>query len=237
MRGAEGRHAAVVRRIGVGEEIMVGDGQGRVVYGTVVDADGSGIAVRVDDLVDAPADPSPVTVVQALAKGDRAELAVELMTEVGVGTIRPWFASRCIVKWKGDRGTKALEKWRSTAREATKQSRRAWVPQVTEPVTTKELCASFAEDQQVLVLHESAEQNIGEIEVTEGRETVLIVGPEGGITDEELAAFIAAGATAVRVSDGVLRTSTAGAIGAGILRARDDGAKMRGSSHGERREG
>lgn len=218
LRGGEGRHAAVVRRIGVGEQVLVGDGAGRVVYASVVEVDKTGLVVSIDEVVDAAPDPRPVTVVQALAKGDRAELAVEMMTEVGVRRIRPWLATRSIVRWKGERGVKAVEKWRSTAREATKQSRRLWVPEVTDPVTTAQVCADHG-GATLLVLHESAATGIGELDLPVREEVVLVVGPEGGITDEEVDAFVAVGARVVRISDGVLRTSTAGAVAAGIWRS------------------
>ena len=210
-----------MRRIGVGEQVMIGAGDGRVVHGTVTEAEKSGLVVCIDEIVEATPEARPITVVQALAKGDRAELAVETMTEVGVTRIRPWQASRCIVKWQGDRGAKALNRWRSTAREATKQSRRVRVPEITEPVTTTQLCQEIADATEpvtVLVLHESAEPGFGGVDLPGSGEIILVVGPEGGITDEELDCFVEVGAHPVCISDGVLRTSTAGAAATAILR-------------------
>ena len=160
--------------------------------------------------------PSPrLTLVQALAKGDRGELAVELATEVGVDAVLPWSAARCVVRWDGDRGSKALERWRSTAREAAKQARRAWFPEVGEPVTTAQVAALPGT---VLVLHEAASVPLTSVDLT--GDLVLVVGPEGGLTDEELQVLSAAGATAVRLGETVLRTSTAGAAALAVVSSR-----------------
>jgi 16S rRNA (uracil1498-N3)-methyltransferase len=161
-----------------------------------------------------------VTVVQALAKGDRGELAVELMTEVGVDTIVPWAASRCMTQWKGERGAKALRRWRSTAREAAKQSRRAWFPEVTELATTANVVELIRPAVMPLILHESAGGGVGELAPPPAGDIVLVVGPEGGITDDEIDQFGAVGAVAVRLGPTVLRTSTAAAVAAGVLLAR-----------------
>ncbi len=157
--------------------------------------------------------PSPrVTLVQALAKGDRGELAVELATEVGVDAIVPWAAERCIVKWDADRGPKALARWRSTAHEAAKQSRRAWFPEVTDPVRTPDVAGLPG---QLLVLHEDATEALSSVELT--GDVVLVVGPEGGIGADELAVL---GGTPVRLGSSVLRTSTAGAAAIAVVSAR-----------------
>jgi 16S rRNA (uracil1498-N3)-methyltransferase len=158
-------------------------------------------------------------VVQALAKGDRAELAVELLTELGADEIVPWAAARSITQWRDERGAKALLRWRSTAREATKQSRRAWVPTVAECAGTAAIVA-LLETAPGLVLHEQASDSLARCELPEDGSLVLVVGPEGGITPEELAAFIAAGARPARLGDQVLRTSTAGAAALAALSVR-----------------
>jgi 16S rRNA (uracil1498-N3)-methyltransferase len=208
--GDEGRHAATVRRIRVGEDVQLGDG-----HGTVLDCRVT--AVRADGLVLAVSgrrvEPMPVvrlTVVQALVKGDRAELAVEIMTELGVNEIVPWSAARSIVQWQGARGGKALERWRRTAREASKQSRRPWVPEVAELAGTPEVVRRL-EHRCALVLHEAATAPLVESPLPEQGEVVLVVGPEGGISADELTRFAAAGAQPVRLGSPVLRTSTAGA--------------------------
>ena len=157
--------------------------------------------------------------VQALAKGDRSELAVEMLTEVGVGEIVPWSASRSVVRWTGERGEKSLGRWRATAREAAKQSRRLLVPTVAEPMSTAQVARRMAGTDVALVLHEDAELRLSALPLPTAATVLMVIGPEGGIAPEELSAFAAAGARAVSISDGVLRTSTAGAVAAGMLLA------------------
>lgn len=218
--GDEGRHAAVVRRIAPGEEILLADGQGRAVVGEVTAADRSGLRLRVLEQVTVESSGPRITLVQALAKGDRGELAVEMATEVGVAEILAWQASRSIVKWTGERGEKSRRKWESTAREATKQSRRLQIPVVEGPVTTRQLVQRAMAADRVLILHEDAVVNLSEVECPSTGEVLVIVGPEGGISPDELDQLTAAGGTPVRISDGVLRTSTAGVVAISALRLR-----------------
>jgi 16S rRNA (uracil1498-N3)-methyltransferase len=214
--GPEGRHAADVARLRAGERLLLSDGAGALATCSVVAAAKGALDLRVLDRVAVPP-PSPrLVVVQALPKGDRADLAVQAMTEVGVDEIVPWPAARSIVRWQGDRGTKALEKWRATAREAAKQSRRAHLPVVSEPASTGALVPRLAG---ALVLHEEATVPLATADLPD-TEIVLVVGPEGGIAPEELDAFTAAGATAVRLGPTVLRTSTAGVAALAVLNAR-----------------
>jgi 16S rRNA (uracil1498-N3)-methyltransferase len=218
--GDEGRHAAVVRRIRPGEHIELTDGAGRVALARVVDTHNSGLTCEVQERRDVDRPAPHLTVVQALPKGDRGELAVEVMTEVGVDRVVPWAASRCITQWRGDRGHKALRKWRSTAREAAKQSGRAWFPDVTELAGTDAVTRRLATAGLALVLHESAHEPLAAVDVPAAGDVVVVVGPEGGIDDGELGAFIDAGARAVRLGPTVLRTSTAGVVAAGVLLSR-----------------
>lgn len=159
-----------------------------------------------------------LVVAQALAKGDRGELAVELLTEVGVSEIVPWQASRSIVRWTGERGAKGLARWRSTAREAAKQSRRLWTPVVGDLVSTAGLAARVAAADLALLLHESAATPLAEIELPRSGEVLLVVGPEGGISAEELEILSSAGGRPTLLTPHVLRTSTAGVVAcAGLL--------------------
>ena len=216
--GDEGRHAAVVRRIAPGEQVLVADGRGRGLRAEVTAAAKTGLTLRVLEHLTRVERPLRVVVVQALAKGDRSELAVEMLTEVGVDEIWPWQASRSIVRWTAERGEKSLGRWRSTAREATKQSRRLAQPAVRPVLSTAQLCAALADVDLALVLHEDATTALREVDLPARGTVALVVGPEGGIAPEELERFAAAGARTVSVSDAVLRTSTAGVVAvAGLL--------------------
>ncbi|WP_338778717.1 16S rRNA (uracil(1498)-N(3))-methyltransferase [Streptomyces sp. DG1A-41] len=219
--GPEGRHAVSVKRLRPGEDVVLTDGAGRWADGVVLDTEGKDrLIVRLDPVTEEPPEQPRVTVVQALPKGDRGELAVETMTEVGVDAVVPWAAARCITQWKGERGAKALGKWRATAREAGKQSRRVRFPEVAEAATTKQVAALLAGADFAAVLHESGDEALATAELPSSGEIVLVVGPEGGVAPEELALFAEAGAEAYRLGRSVLRTSTAGTAAAAVLLAR-----------------
>ncbi|MFI9543036.1 16S rRNA (uracil(1498)-N(3))-methyltransferase [Streptomyces sp. NPDC052016] len=222
--GPEGRHAVSVKRLRPGEAVVLTDGAGRWAPGEVVAAEGKDrLVVSLTDVVEEPAESPRITVVQALPKGDRGELAVETMTETGVDAIVPWAASRCITQWKGERGLKALAKWRATAREAGKQSRRVRFPEVADAATTRQVAALLARANFAAVLHEDRDYGSEPLATAplpgEG-EIVLVVGPEGGVSPEELALFAEAGAKAYRLGRTVLRTSTAGTAAAALILGR-----------------
>jgi 16S rRNA (uracil1498-N3)-methyltransferase len=220
LAGDEGRHAAVVRRIQAGEMIMIGNGRGLGVRGVVVDVRGSGLIVEVVNHLTSPAEPRRFVAAQALAKGDRSELAIEMMTEMGVDEIVPWQASRSIVRWSPDRIARALTKWRSTAREAAKQSRRLNVPHVSDPVTTRQLTHWTTSADLVLMLHEEAKESLAEVDLPAVGTVLIIIGPEGGISPQERDQLTQAGARSVSISDAVLRTSTAGVVALAGLKLR-----------------
>jgi 16S rRNA (uracil1498-N3)-methyltransferase len=216
--GPEGRHAATVRRLRAGEGLLLADGRGGLARAVVEHVAKDVVELRVVDRSTLPPPAPRVVLAQALVKGDRGELAVELATEAGVDAVVPWRAARCVARWEaGARGDKALARWRTTAREAAKQARRAWVPEVEEPVTTAALARRAGRTAATLVLHESATDGLAAVDLPADGELLLVVGPEGGITDEERDALVAAGARAVRLGPEVLRASTAGAVALGAL--------------------
>jgi 16S rRNA (uracil1498-N3)-methyltransferase len=215
--GDEGFHAATVRRIRPGEELDLSDGAGTLGHCVIEDAVKGRLTARVLSVTDVPAAVPTVTVVQALPKSERSELAIELATEAGADGFVAWQSERCVARWDGAaKVEKGLRRWSAVARSAARQSRRPYVPSVSGPVSTAELVASIGAGV-TLVLHESAEVALREV-ISPSTETVtLIVGPEGGITDGEVAALVAAGAIAVRLGPSVLRTSTAAAVALGAL--------------------
>ncbi len=215
--GAEGRHAATVRRLRVGERVDVTDGEGRLAECLVVSAERGRLELEVVARTFV-AEPQPrVTVVQALVKGERSELAVELLTEVGVDEIVPWAAGRCVAAWVPDRSGR---RWEQAAASAAKQARRARWPMITDVHDSAALQARVHAASLALVLHETAAEPLAAVlakQVPQTGEVLIVVGPEGGITDDELAGFEAAGARTVRLGPSVLRASTAGCAAAGVV--------------------
>jgi 16S rRNA (uracil1498-N3)-methyltransferase len=218
--GAEGRHAVEVLRLVPGERVRVGNGQGAVAEGDVLAAGAEGLRVAVRARFEVPAPDPEFVLVQALPKGDHGPLAVDLATELGVDRIVPWAASRCVTRWREDRVEKGVTKWRSAARAASKQSRRPRVPEITGPMTTREVCGLLGDADLAVVLHEQARRPLAELQIPRSGTVAVVVGPEGGLTDGEVVAFRAAGAQAVRLGAEVQRTSTAGAAALAALSAR-----------------
>lgn len=209
LTGAEAHHAAVVRRVRVGEQVTVGDGLGAWHEGTCVLVEPKRVVLQITKRRQEPRQQPSFVLVQALAKGDRDELAVQTATELGVDEIVPWRAARSVVRWEGPKIAKSLARWRTIVREAAKQAHRAWIPQVCEPEGLREVQRRAA-SATMLVLEPSATLRMSEVELPPSGEVVLVVGPEGGISADELAELVAAGALPVRLGDTVLRTSTAG---------------------------
>ncbi|MUL45706.1 16S rRNA (uracil(1498)-N(3))-methyltransferase [Mycobacterium sp. CBMA293] len=215
--GDEGFHAATVRRIRPGEELDLSDGAGTLAHCVIEDAVKGRLTARVLSTAVVPAAVPSVTVVQALPKSERSELAIELATEAGADAFVAWQSERCVARWDGAaKVEKGLRRWAAVARSAARQSRRPYVPSVSGPVSTAELASSIGAGV-TLVLHESAEVPLREVISSSVAAVTLIVGPEGGITDGEVAALVAAGAVAVRLGPSVLRTSTAAAVALGAL--------------------
>jgi 16S rRNA (uracil1498-N3)-methyltransferase len=220
LSGAEGRHAAVVRRLRAGERADLSDGAGTLASGVVTAAGADTVTVSVRSVRPVPPPSPAITVVQALAKGDRGELAVEMMTEVGVDAMVAWSASRSVTRWEGARGERSLAKWQVIAREAAKQSRRAWIPLVTGPAALADVTALASSAACAVVLEADAEVPLSRLDLPASGDIVLVVGPEGGISPAERSALAAAGAVEARLGPTVLRTSTAGAAAAAVLLSR-----------------
>ncbi len=220
LTGPEGHHAAAVRRLRPGERADVSDGAGTLAECVVAGTGRDSVTLDVRAVHTVPPPQPRLVVAQALAKGDRGELAVELMTEVGVDCVIPWAAERSVTRWQAERGAKALVKWRSTAREAAKQSRRAWLPEITDLATTTALAKRLASAACAVVLEADAPAKLHELPLPEAGDILLLVGPEGGISPAERAILQDTGAIEARLGPTVLRTSTAGAAAAAILLSR-----------------
>lgn len=224
LRGPEARHAVSVRRIEVGERVDLVDGAGVRVRGRVArvttTGDGPALALEVTRREVEPEPQPRLVLVQALAKGDRDLAAVETATELGVDRIVPWQAARSIVVWRGERAAKSRARWAATARAAAKQSRRSRVPLVDEPCDTAALVHLAATAGLVLVLHEEATEALAGLALPEAGDVLVVVGPEGGISPDELDRLVSAGGRPVRLGRTVLRSSSAGPAALAVLSAR-----------------
>lgn len=220
LTGPEGKHAATVRRLRSGAGLFLSDGAGGMARCEVEAVGKDTLDLRVLQTWHVPRPAPRVRLAQALLKGDRSQLPIELATEAGVDSIVPWRAERCVARWEdGPRGAKALARWRDSTRESAKQARRAWTPPVADPVSTRELAASVPDFELALVLHESGATPLADVALPAEGEVLLVVGPEGGIAPDELEMLSAAGARPVRLGPTVLRASTAPAVALGALGA------------------
>jgi len=214
--GDEARHAVSVARVRIGERIAIGDGSGFVVRGAVIEASAAAVTIEVDEVRHDPEPEPPLWLAQALAKGDRDELAIQAATELGVAGVIPWASERSVSRWDGAKAAKGRERWTSIVREASKQAVRSRVPEVAALASTAELVGLPG---RLLVL-----DPLGDIALTElpldARRITLVVGPEGGIAPREFDALVGAGALRVRLGPEVLRTSTAGPAALAVLNAR-----------------
>ncbi len=218
--GAEGRHAVAVARVTRGEQVLVGDGAGRRALVEVVATERAVLRTRVVTVEHESDPPLRLVLVQALAKGDRDEQAVQAATELGVDAVLPWQAQRSVVQWRGERADRGVRRWQAVVAAATKQSRRYRTPEVRPLVHTEQLERLVERAALTLVLHEAADRPLAGVDLPDAGEVLLVVGPEGGLTDAELTALQAAGGRPVRLGREVLRTSTAGPAALAVLNAR-----------------
>lgn len=221
LSGEEGRHAVAVQRIGPGQPIDVGDGVGTILHATVESVAGkSSLLARVGRREEQPHPRPRIVVVQALPKGERGEAAIGTMTEVGVDMFVPWQAERCIARWSGERAERGRAKWSNAARAATKQSHRAWQPDVAEVAASPRVAQLLAGAGAAIVLHEAATRPLAGVDLPDDGDIVVVVGPEGGLSPAELAVFSGTGSHVARMGPHVLRTSTAGTVAAALILAR-----------------
>ena len=217
LMGDEARHAVTVSRVRAGEAIAIGNGRGIRVFGVVSSTGARELSLEVREVLVEQPPATRITLVQALAKGDRDELAVQAATELGVDAIVPWAATRSVSRWEGAKAEKGRQRWATIAREAVKQSLRSWLPPVDPVATTGELPARLA-GARMLLLEPTASAALTDLR-HDGRDLALVVGPEGGIAPAELERLTAAGGESVRLGASVLRTSTAGPAAIAVLNA------------------
>jgi len=208
-----------VRRLSPGERADVTDGAGMIAECVVRSVRPGAVELEVLSRGVEPAAEPRIVVIQAIPKGDRAELAVEIMTEVGVDGVVAWQAERCVARWRADRADRALTRWQATAREAAKQARRAWIPEVTGPAGTPAVARTAAAARLAILLDPDAPVALGGLAMPDRGEIVVIVGPEGGVSPAEADALTEAGALAARLGPTVLRSSSAGAVAAALALA------------------
>jgi len=202
----DANHAIKVLRIEVGEIFRVSDGVGGWANVQVTEVTKRSLETTVLEVGRQEPLEIKFTVVQALPKSDRAKEAVELLTEAGADVIVPWLANRSISR------TEVISKFATTAREASKQSRRLFIPQLHETVKERGVIELIKSADLALVFHESAQVKLSEIITPQikAKNVVIVIGPEGGITEEELAAFAAAGAHVAGLGRPILRSAHAG---------------------------
>lgn len=218
IEGDEAHHAGSVSRIKIGEKINVTNGVGRIAEVEVLDINKRNIGCRILEVRDEPRSRVVLTVIQALTKGDRARETIELLTEGGAEIIIPWQAAHSIGQWKEDKD--AQGKWRSWAREATKQSRRTWIPEILDLHTTAEVKRRIEDCELAIVLHEDGSERFSQvISGATPREILIIVGPEGGISEDEVASFVSAGAHSARLGKPVFRSAHAGVAALSALQS------------------
>ena len=210
LTGPEAKHAVSVRRMQIGEAVQLTNGLGLRVKGTVSGTSSSSLELKVSEVISESKPDLEITLVQALAKGDRDELAIQAATELGVFSVIPWQAARSISRWDSVKEVKARARWQQIVNEAGKQSLRAFWPEVRPSVSTADLVKALGEFDLVLVLDVAGSQALSAVKVPKQASIAIVVGPEGGIASDELEVLAGAGAQLVTLGANVLRTSTAG---------------------------
>ncbi|MDO4928216.1 MAG: 16S rRNA (uracil(1498)-N(3))-methyltransferase [Corynebacterium sp.] len=240
LSGAEGKHAATVQRLQVGERLRLVDGNGQFAILDITAVGRNELRGTLGAIQRSVSANPQVTVIQALPKSERSELTIDLLTQAGADAIVPWEAARCVAKWQGVKRAKGVQKWYQAAIAAAKQSRRTTIPHIHQVHSTREVMALLADFEAVFVLHEEATTGllagwdfhvaasvgdavdavrVGESDSNHLHNIAFVIGPEGGISPEETAEFQQRGSTLVCLGPEVLRTATAGMVALAALGA------------------
>jgi len=220
INGAEAHHAIKVRRVKIGEQLNLTNGVTHSFTGEVVEA-ADYLSVRILTRVQIVAHKLSFVLVQALAKGDRDELAIQAASEIGVSRVMPWQANRSVSRWEGSKVEKQVTRWQAICDEACKQSLQPLFTSVEQPVTSRQISEQIKQSSGLwLILDPTASASIVDLVLPEEGEIFLLVGPEGGISHEEIESFEQNGAKGVRLGASVLRTSTGGVAALSVLSAR-----------------
>ena len=217
--GAEAKHAMSVRRLQIGEAISVSDGQGQKARGKVSQLSKDFLELNVESIESIERPKPQLILVQALAKGDRDEMAVQACTELGIQTVIPWQSERSVSIWKPEKQDKHRLRWQTIATEASKQSLRPFIPEVERVLGTSELVERLKQFDLTLVLDPTSSTSLTSVSLSGHQSIAIVVGPEGGISPEELGQFGSAGLSLVGLGSGILRTSTAGVAVVSYLQA------------------
>ena len=207
--GDEAHHAIKVLRINIGEEILISDGAGNWVRASVENIEKKTFAAKVLERGFQQEKSPRLIVVQGLPKSDRVKDAIEILVESGVDLIIPWQADRSISKWQKD----SLDKWKNAAVAATKQSRRFRKPEIIDGLSLSQLLEIESENSAILVMHESAETKLSQVvtsKFADMSEIIIVIGPEGGISESELELLQSVGAHIVGLGPEVFRSAHAG---------------------------
>ncbi|WKD58893.1 16S rRNA (uracil(1498)-N(3))-methyltransferase [Corynebacterium caspium] len=230
LAGPEARHAITVKRLGIGSEIELVDAQLNRRIRAMISHTAGKAALQAEVLGisdEIPADPR-VSIVQAIPKAERSELAIDLGTQAGADAFIAWQSQRTVAKWTaGTKAEKGIAKWQTQAAQSAKQARRATIPAVSGPLNTaqvvqwleKERAENLAAGQnlQILVLHEAGATALKDTPVIQSGHIVLLIGPEGGISPEEITQLEAVGAQIVVLGPEVLRTASASMVALAAL--------------------
>lgn len=204
----ESAHASRVLRLHPGDACQaLMDGE---IFSACIAECGDQVILSLGEKLPSPEASIRITLYQGLPKGDKMEWIAQKCTEAGVFRIVPVLFSRCVTKWEKKDNEKKLPRWQRIMAEAAKQSGRAILPEISSPVTLKQLCAQLPQHDLALVPWEDQKGNGIRQQFSGQKDIAIVIGPEGGIDAAEIEQLKAAGAIPVTLGPRIFRTETAG---------------------------